>query len=95
MRIVIEEGLAIVFSEIENIAKKSRARYVAILKAVASGHRGWGDMKAFVEMRTGLIPDSRFSNFLEELVKYGYVKKFNGEHTIEDPIARYAILNKL
>jgi len=52
-------------------------------------------MKAFVEMGTGLIPDSRFSNFLEELVKYGYVKKFNGEHTIEDPIARYAILNKL
>jgi len=40
MRIVIEEGLAIVFSEIEKIVKKSRARYVAILKAIASGHRG-------------------------------------------------------
>jgi AAA+ ATPase superfamily predicted ATPase len=92
---VIEEGSAIVLSELRKIIENSWARYVAILKAIVSGLKRWKDIKAYVELRTGSIPDNRFSELLEKMVKYGYVKKINGEYIIEDPILKYTIINKL
>jgi AAA+ ATPase superfamily predicted ATPase len=92
---IIEEGSAIILSELKKIIENSWARYVAILKAIALGLRRWKDIKAYVELRTGSIPDNRFSELLEKMVKYGYVKKINGEYIIEDPILKYTIINKL
>jgi len=55
----------------------------------------WKDIKAYVELRAGSIPDNRFGGLLEKMVKYGYVKKINGEYIIEDSILKYTIINKL
>jgi AAA+ ATPase superfamily predicted ATPase len=95
LNLVLEEGSALVISELGRIIEKSKARYTAILKAIASGCRRWSDIKAFTEARTGPIPDNRFNELLEKLTKYGYVEKTNEEYTIEDPIVKYVALNKL
>jgi Predicted ATPase (AAA+ superfamily) len=92
---IIEEGSAIVLSELRKIIENSWARYVVILKAIASGLKRWKDIKAYVELRIGSIPDNRFDGLLEKMVKYGYVKKINGEYIIEDSILKYTIINKL
>lgn len=92
---VLEEGTAIVTSELDKVIERSRGRYTAILKAIAMGFKRWKDIKAFVEARTGPIPPNKFSELLERLVKYGYVKKINGEYAIDDPIVKHAVLSKL
>jgi AAA+ ATPase superfamily predicted ATPase len=92
---VLEEGAAIVTSELEKVIERSRDRYTAILKAIATGFKRWKDIKAFVEARTRPIPPNKFSELLERLVKYGYVKKINEEYVIDDPIVKHAVLSKL
>jgi len=92
---VLEEGTAIVTSELDKVIERSRGRYTAILKAIAMGFKRWKDIKAFVEARTGPIPPNKFSELLERLVKYGYVKKINGEYAIDDPIVKHAVLTDL
>ena len=81
-----------VISELGRIIEKSKARYTAILKAIASSCRKWSDIKAFTEARTGLISDNRFNELLEKPTKYGYVEKTNEEYTVEDSIVKYVAL---
>jgi hypothetical protein len=55
LNLVLEEGSALVISELRQIIENSKARYTAILKAIAYGCRRWSGIKAFVEARTGSI----------------------------------------
>lgn len=95
LKTVLDEGAGIVFSELESLIKPSRIRYLAILRAVASGLSSWSDIKAFVESRTGPVPDNRFNELLNKLVKYGYLKKDNSLYSIPDPIVKYTLLEKI
>lgn len=95
LRLVFEEGVKMVISELENVVRPSQARYVAILKAVASGLNRWSDIKAFVETRTGPIPDNKFSELLNKLVMYGYLRKDYSRYIIIDPLVMRAVVKEM
>ncbi|MEM2021003.1 MAG: hypothetical protein QXP80_02100 [Zestosphaera sp.] len=92
---MFEEGVKMVISELENVVRPSQARYVAILKAVASGLNRWSDIKAFVETRTGPIPDNKFSELLNKLVMYGYLRKDYSRYIIIDPLVMRAVVKEM
>ena len=89
---VFREGVGLVMGELERVIAPSRARYLAILRAVAYGARAWSDIKAYVVARTGSITNSRFSALLRNLVRYGYLAKEGDEYVIPDPVVRRAVL---
>ena len=92
LQVVFEEGSRMVLAELLKVIEPARARYAAILKAVAQGVTRWRDIKAFVEARTGTwIPSNRFSHLLKNMVKYGYLAKQGSEYTIPDPMVRHVI----
>jgi len=89
---VFEEGSRMVLAELSRIIEPAKARYKAILKAVAQGATRWRDIKSHVEVRTGAwIPDNRFSELLKNLVKYGYLAKQGDEYTIPDPMVKHEV----
>ncbi len=89
---VFEEGSRMVLAELSRVIEHSKARYTAILKAVAQGATRWKDIKIHVEARTGTsIDNRRFTDLLKTLIKYGYLAKQNDEYTIPDPIVRHAL----
>lgn len=91
---VFEEGSRIVLAELSKIIEYSKARYTAILKAVAQGATRWRDIKTYVEVRTGeRVPDNRFTQLLGNLVKYGYLAKQGDEYSIPDPMVKHAVKN--
>jgi len=88
---VFEEGYKIVSNELEKIINPSKKRYIAILKSIAYGNTTWSDIKAYVTVRTGHITDTRLTELLKNLIKYGYITKENNEYKIPDPITKYVI----
>ena len=57
-----EEGSKLVLGELEKVIYPSRKRYVAILKAVASGLYRWSSIKACLEAKAGPITDRSFTS---------------------------------
>ena len=90
-RKVFEEGSKLVLGELEKVIYPSRKRYVAILKAVASGLHRWSSIKAYLEAKAGPITDRSFTSLLKNLVRYGYLEKTNGEYRILDPMVEYTV----
>jgi len=90
-RKVFEEGSKLVLGELEKVIYPSRKRYVAILKAVASGLHRWSSIKAYLEAKAGPITDRSFTSLLKNLVRYGYLEKTNGEYRIPDPMVEYTV----
>ncbi|NPA97245.1 MAG: ATP-binding protein [Crenarchaeota archaeon] len=86
---VVEEGARLVLAELERVIAPSRARYAAILKAVALGASSWSSIKAFVVARAGPISDKRLSTLIKNLVRYGYLEKRGTRYEIPDPMVRY------
>ncbi len=90
---VLEEGSKLVMEELGKLISPSRKRYLAIMKAVAHGSNSWSDIKAYVTVRAGPIPDSRLNELLKNLVKYGYLEREDDEYKIPDPIVKRAVIN--
>ncbi len=93
---IIDDASRLAASEVNkllNIYGIARARYVAILNAVATLNRvNWSGIKNFVIAKLGRIPDTTLSIMLKNLEKAGLIIKVNGEYMITDPIIRKAIL---
>lgn len=94
--VIIDDASRLAASEVNkllNIYGIARARYVAILNAVATLNRvNWSGIKNFVIAKLGRIPDTTLSIMLKNLEKAGLIIKVNGEYMITDPIIRKAIL---
>ena len=91
---VFAEGEKMVLAELARVIEHSKARYTAILKAVAQGASRWSEIKAYVEARTGTsISNKRFTDLLKTLVKYGYLAKRGDEYLIPDPMVKHAVKN--
>ena len=88
---VFKELAALEAEELERLIAPSRKRYLAILKAVASGLHRWSEIKGYVVATAGGIEDSRFSKLLENLVRCGYLRKANAEYQIADPITLHLV----
>ena len=86
---VFKEGSKISMSEVEEAVKGSKKRYTAILIAVAKGIATWGDIKAYVVIKTGDITDGVFDKLLSSLIKFSIVEKNErGQYGIVDPVLR-------
>ena len=90
---VFNEGAKLVLSELEALIKPSRARYLAILSAVAHGLNTWSEIRRYVEVRTGNIADSVFNRLLMNLIRYGYLSKVGDTYVILDPMVAKAVAN--
>ncbi len=88
---VFKELAALEAEELERLIAPSRKRYLAILKAVASGLHRWSEIKGYVVATAGEIEDFRFSKLLENLVRCGYLRKANAEYQIADPITLHLV----
>ncbi len=86
---VFSEGSKIAMSEIENLIKKSKKRYLAIMTGIAKGMGSWADIKAYTITKTGKIPDSGLDMLLSSLIKFSIIEKdSSGSYKIVDPILR-------
>ncbi|WP_292000353.1 ATP-binding protein [Caldivirga sp.] len=92
---VFEEGSKLVIDELSELIRPARARYLAILGAVAHGLDTWSEIKRYVEVKVGSISDVRFNELLRNLVRYGYLAKINDKYIIPDPMVKYTVLNYL
>jgi len=89
---VFEEGSRLVMEELDKVISPSRKRYLAIMKAVAHGSNSWSDIKAYVTVKTGPIPDSRLNELIKNLVRYGYLEKEDDKYRIPDPVVKRAVM---
>jgi hypothetical protein len=78
--------------ELDKVISPSRKRYLAIMKAVAHGSNSWSDIKAYVTVKTGPIPDSRLNELIKNLVRYGYLEKEDDKYRIPDPVVKRAVM---
>ena len=86
---VFSDGSKIAMSEIENLIKKSKKRYLAIMIGIAKGMWSWADIKAYATTKTGKIPDSGLDMLLSSLIKFSIIEKENsGNYVIIDPILK-------
>ncbi|WP_335755230.1 AAA family ATPase [Thermococcus siculi] len=81
---------ALVREELSTLLAYSR-RYGIILRAVAMGNETWSTIKEYVEFKGGPINDAKFSNLLNNLVKYGYLEKKGRKYILPDPVVQEAI----
>ncbi|MCC5998623.1 MAG: ATP-binding protein [Thermofilum sp.] len=88
---VFEEGSKLVLEELDKVISQSRKRYLAILRAIAHGSNSWSEIKAYVTVKTGYIPDSRLKELLKNLMRYGYLEKTGDVYQIPDPVVRRAV----
>ncbi len=88
---VFNDGVKLVLSELDAVIKPSRARYLAILNAVARGLNTWSEIRRYVEVRTGEISDTVFNKLIRNLVRYGYLSKVNNTYAIPDPVVAKAV----
>ncbi|MGC8608157.1 MAG: AAA family ATPase, partial [Vulcanisaeta sp.] len=93
---IIDNASRLIASEVNkmlDVYSVARARYVAVLNAVATlGKANWTSIKNIVEARLGKIPDTTLNNILKNLERAGVIAKTNKEYTITDPITREAIV---
>jgi uncharacterized protein len=86
---VFSEGSKIAVSEIENLIRRSRKRYLAIMNAISNDIGSWAEIKAYTMAKTGKIPDSGLDMLLSSLVKFSIIEKDSiGNYKIIDPILR-------
>ena len=86
---VFLEGSGIAMSEIENLIRKSRKRYLAILTAISKEMGSWADIKAYVVAKTGKIPDSGLDMLLSSLARFSIIEKSDASnYVIIDPVLK-------
>jgi len=89
---VEDDAVKLLSNELEKLVRYSPKRYVAILWAISSGLRSWSEIKHFTEGVAGYMPDNRFDALLQNLVKYGFVKKTrDGDYKPVEPLLPKAV----
>lgn len=72
--------------ELRELEKRSR-RYTLILRAIATGLNRWSDIKDYVSVKSGPVPNARLAELTRNLEKMGWIiKKTNGKYEITDPV---------
>ncbi len=89
---VFSDGVKLVLSELDEVIRPSRARYLAILNAVAHGLNTWSEIRRYVEVKTGEISDTVFNRLMRNLVKYGYLSRVGDNYVIPDPVVAKAVV---
>ena len=70
----------------------ARRRYIEVLKILVRPSR-WVDVKRGLRIALGMsISDKQISNYLSELVDYGFVTKVDGRYVVADQLLAEAIL---
>ncbi len=86
MEKVYKEGSEIVMDEIDKLLSRSKGRYLNILKAIAEGIDSWAAIKRYLTVKSGKIPDIRFTSLLHSLLKFGFIEKQGDSYKLIDPI---------
>ncbi|WP_297068348.1 ATP-binding protein [Thermococcus sp.] len=90
LRKLKEDAKKLILSEFSKL-KKLSSRYELVIRAVANGRHRWRKIKEAVELlEDGRIDDKNFSNILNNLVRYGYLKKTVEGYFIPDPLVELA-----
>lgn len=92
---VFSEGSRIAMSEVDDLIKKSKSRYMAIMTATSKGMSSWADIRTYTIGKTGKITDAVFDKLLSSLIKFSVVEKdSDGNYTIVDPILKEYLLSR-
>ena len=92
---IFSEGSKIAMSEVDDLTKKSKTRYMAIMMAISKGMGTWTDIKTYTVGKTGKIPDSGLDMLLSSLIKFSIVEKNSeGNYVIVDPILKEYLLSR-
>ena len=87
---------AMIISEAENFLKtrpQARARYIEILKAVASGYDKWSTIKKRAESALGEpIPPKNYTEILNNLIAAGLIDKKDDRYVVPDKLMRNAYM---
>jgi len=91
----LDEGARLAAGEFENFLSMrqiARRRYIEVLKILVRPSR-WVDVKRGLRIALGMsISDKQISNYLSELVDYGFVAKVDGRYVVADQLLAEAIL---
>ena len=93
LRSTIAEGSSVVRDELENFLAKrqaARSRYLTILRLLRSPMK-WSEVKRGVQAELGKVADNLFSNYLKQLVGYGFVEVVDGRYRLADPLISEAV----
>jgi AAA+ ATPase superfamily predicted ATPase len=84
---VVDEGARLARKELDTfLIKRSKSRYLKILRWISKGRNQWGLLKnEFAKDKTG-ISDRQLSIYLTELLDYGFIVKINENYFITDPL---------
>ncbi len=90
----LEEGSRLAANEMNYFLatrQSARKRYVEVLKILVRPSR-WSEVKTGLRVYLGLnISDKQVSNYLNELLEYGFIDKKDGLYCIEDPLLAEAV----
>lgn len=92
---VIQKGSKLAFSEFEGFLERryqAKERYLAIVEGLSLRPMKWSEIKDFLFVKLKeKIADNQISNYLNNLVEYGFVTERKGYYTIPDPLLKTAI----
>lgn len=92
---IFSEGSKIAISEVNDLIKKSKTRYMTIMIAISKGMNSWADIKTYTVGKTGKIPDSGLDMLLSSLIKFSVVEKDNeSNYVIVDPILKEYLISR-
>ena len=94
----LEEAKRLVSSELRKFLRTRGVaydRYVLVLKILAESPKRWKEVKdlLWIKLRKK-ISNNKVSRYLNELRKYGFIKKENGYYRIPDPLLAKTILEE-
>ncbi len=97
---VLKEASMLAIAEVQHLLatrpRESRARYFAVLEAIAHGFNTWSDIERYVSQKLGsTIPKSALHNILVNLIEMSVIEKIvegrNVWYKIADPILEYGL----
>ncbi len=92
----INKAYQLALKELSNylsIRGLARARYVEILKVIASGEgMSWSEIYSLVSRSLGKVPKPVFSKLLKNLLDAGFIEKRGSYYYVADPILGKAVL---
>lgn len=94
MNKTLREGSRLVRDELESFLaqrRQARTRYLAVLKMLASP-LAWSDVKRGLAAKLGrAVSDKQLSNYLAELVDYGFLVRAENRYALADPLIKHAL----
>ncbi len=94
LKTTLKEGSRLAASEIDRflaIRQAARRRYVEVLRILSKPSR-WSEVKRGLVISLGInISDKQVSNYLNELLEYGFIMKKDNLYEIADPLLAEAV----